>query len=61
MTKSSKRSLVDIEKKLRDIFNFSEVTYQQPRDSNKDNQAFITICTNIGKVIKELTHAPTAD
>jgi len=30
--------------KIEKAFKYSEFMYQQPRDSNQDNQAFINIC-----------------
>jgi hypothetical protein len=39
---------------LQEIFNYAEFCYKQPRNSNEDNSAFITICQDIGKVIKTL-------
>lgn len=38
---------------LKKIFDFSEFQYAQPRDSNSDNQAFITICNIAGEALKE--------
>lgn len=49
----SRMKNVVLKKKLEEIFKYSEYSYQQPRDSDCDNQAFLKICKKIGEILKD--------
>ena len=51
MNKKEKKEIIG---ELQKIFNYSEREYAQPRDSNKDGKVLLTICNNVGKIIREL-------
>lgn len=40
-------------KDIKKVFDYTEFLYQQPRDSNQDNQAFLDICRLLGEILNK--------